>query len=488
MLDENIKSSYLWAENKEKRTKMKHSLVILLAFLTLTGWAKDDIVISQKNGYISFVVDKGLEQKKDEYTFKSLGTGEQLAGSILHKETGDFCKALTTSFDNEQNMKYNGKDAFYGSLKWAYAHHMSVTLSPDMMWLLISQGFARYVNAHPEEIRQQLVSHDGKLDLVVTSKEDLFSEKADWPALISGFTAQIDRYTKNDIAKTITADFTTTTPAERIASQITLMESVKKYFTYSELGAACGIPSIAIMGTPEDWRQVMAKTKKLEIYDGIGKWAQSLEPILQEFVNAAEGNPKQKFWQDIVKKDRVDKLKGGGCSSKTPTKLDGWILKFFPDENGLTSSYVYHKEDMPSELVRVGFEYKVLSSEDGSILSKIPMELWAGFVGAEVDSLGNMLTPKIGWMVTYQDKDLTPENMKKSAQKKEGLSLVVKEVPEVLATMKHIKWLKLRFTDKVVLPEWFYELKIDHLTINGIITDEQREKIKKHFPKANIWL
>lgn len=462
---------------------MKHSLVILFAFLTLTGWAKDDIVISQRNGYIAFEVDKGLTPIRDKY--KYLGTGEQLAGTILYEETSGFCKALTTSFANEQSMEYTGNDAFYGGLKWAYANHMSVTISPDMIWLLISQGFARYVNAHPEEMRQQLVSHDGKLDLVVKSEEDLFSEKADWPTLISDFTAQIDSYTKNDIAKTITADFTTTTPAERIASQITLMESVKEYFTYTIERAACGIPSIAITGTPDDWRQVMAKTKKLEIYDGIGKWAKSLEPLLQEFVNAAEGKPNQKFWQDIVRKGVVDKLKGGGCSSTPHTKLDGWILKFFPDENGLAQNEVSHEKDMPKQLVRVGFDYKVLSPEDGSILSEIPMELWAGFMGVEVDTLSNMLTPKIGWMVSYQDKDLTPENMKKSADKF-GLSLVVKEVPEVLATMKHLKWLKLKFTGDVVIPDWFYNLEIDKLRVEGRISDKQKKQIEKHFPDAFV--
>ena len=466
---------------------MKHSLVILLTFLTLSGWAKDEnIVISQKEGYIAFKVDKGLKPIKDEYMY--LGTGEKLAGWILNKETRGFRKALTTSFANEQRVKYVGSDAFYGGLIYAYAHHMSVTLSPDMVWLLISQGFARYVNAHPEEMRQQLVSHSGKMDLFVESKENLFSEKADWPTLISGFTAQIDRYTKKDIAKTITADFTTTTPAERIASQITLMESVKEYFNYTVMSISCGIPSIAITGTPDDWRQVQEKTRKLEGYSGIGKWAQSLEPILQEFVYAAEGKPNKKFWQDIVKKHRVKKLTGGGCSSELPTKLNGWILKLFPNENGLTKNSVYHTEDMPSELVRVSFEYKVLSSEDGSILSKTPMELWAGFMGAEIDTLSNMLTPKIGWMVTYQDKDLTPENLKKSAQKKDGLTLVIKEVPEVLATMKHIKWLKLKFTDEVVIPDWFYQLKIDKLIIEGKMSKELEKEIKKHFPKANIWL
>ena len=85
-------------------------------------------------------------------------------------------------------------------------------------------------------------------------------------------------------------------------------------------------------------------------------------------------------------------------------------------------------------------------------------------------------------------KDLTPENLKKSAQKKEGLTLVIKEVPEVLATMKHIKWLKLKFTDEVVIPDWFYQLKIDKLIIEGKMSKELEKEIKKHFPKANIWL
>lgn len=459
---------------------MKHSLIILFAFLTLTGWAKDNIVIYQKEGYIIFKVDKNLKPVKDVLN-KYLYTGERLAGSILYEETGGFYNAIATSFANDKNLRYLGSDAFYDCLKRAYANHMSVTISPDMVWLLISQGFARYVNAHPEEMRQQLVSHSGKMDLFVESKEDLFSEKADWPTLISGFTAQIDRYTKKDIAKTITADFTTTTPAERIASQITLMESVKEYFTYSVGRISCGIPSIAITGTPDDWRQVMKKTKKLEAYDGVGRWARSLKPILQEFVKAAEGKPNQKFWQGIVKQEREKELKGGACSFETPTKLDGWMLKFFPDENGLTKESIFHTEEMPSELVRVGFKYKVFSP-DGSTMSEVPMELWAGFVGAEVDTLSNKMIPQIGWMATYQPKDLSPENMEKLADE-DGLDLYVKEVPEILANMKHIKRLNLKFTDEVVLPDWFYKLKIDNLYIKGEMTKEMEDKIKKHFPE-----
>ena len=89
------------------------------------------------------------------------------------------------------------------------------------------------------------------MDLVIQSEQDLLSEQANWPKLIDGFASQIDKYTKGDIAKTITADFTTTSPAEKVTSQITLMESVKSYFEYIVIYISCGIPNITLKGTPE---------------------------------------------------------------------------------------------------------------------------------------------------------------------------------------------------------------------------------------------
>ena len=115
-------------------------------------------------------------------------------------------------------------------------------IQPYMVWLVISQGFARYVNAHAEELRPKLVNHNGKMDLAIMTNKDLLTEDVDWPSLIADFSSQINKYTKNGIAKTITSDFTTTGSVERVASQITLMESVKSYFEYIVYRIACGIP------------------------------------------------------------------------------------------------------------------------------------------------------------------------------------------------------------------------------------------------------
>ena len=55
---------------------------------------------------------------------------------------------ICTDISKDGAMQGTNRD-LYRSMK----DELSLTLSPDMMWLLISQGFARYVNAHPEELR-----------------------------------------------------------------------------------------------------------------------------------------------------------------------------------------------------------------------------------------------------------------------------------------------------------------------------------------------
>jgi hypothetical protein len=357
-----------------------------------------------------------------------------------------------------------------------------------MVWVLISQGFARYVNAHPEEMRDKLVSHADKMDLVVMSDKELLSEDANWEKLMSDFTAQINKNTKGDIAQTITADFTTTGITERITSQITLMETMKSYFDYVVHYIGCGIPSITLTGTPEDWQKVLQKTQRLHQY-GIGQWTQSLEPILTEFVKASEGKPNQSFWQEMVKKGRVGQMVGGKCDMREPTQLDGWILKFFPDENGLTLDQVPHNHKMPSERVYVDFIYQIISPADGTVLSETPLQLVAGFIGTEVDRQTHTLTPKMGWVVRQmKGKEDIVKRLEQMDSESSfmGIELRVKEVPEHLSLLPHIRRLTLLFTSDVVLPEWFYNLQIDNLTIEGKMSDEQEAAIKAHFPHATI--
>lgn len=461
----------------------KYVTMIALTFMVSLAGAQ--------NG-VTFVVDENLAPVKEKVSMRALLTsGDDALKNIFYEEglPGDTRAMIAKSFaDDEEFLAITGRDVFFKIVVRAYAEHRPLVLSPDMMWVLVSQGFARYVNAHPDQMRNQLVAHDGKMDLVVQSNKDLLSSDAEWEKLISDFTAQINDNTKGDIAKTITADFSTTGVTERIASQITLMETMKSYFDYVVVRIACGIPTITLTGTPQDWQKVVEKTKRLEKYD-VGEWTKDLIPILTEFVKASEGKANQVFWQGMVKKQRVDKLDGGGCIPGHPTELDGWILKFFPDENGQTLDQVPCTHKMPSERVYVDFKYQIINPADGTVLSETPLQLVAGFIGADVDLKTRAMKPKMGWIVRQMEGN---DSIVKRLQEMDGESslfgihLRVNKVPEHLAQLPHIKKLILSFTNEVELPEWFFNLQIDNLTIYGEIKEEMENAIWKSFPHTRI--
>lgn len=463
---------------------MKRSFtIIVLAVIASLASAQEGV---------TFVVDEDLAPVDYKYSMEYFqNISRRTLEGIFDDEglPGDTRLWIAKSFSDEEKFyTFTGKDVFFKTIVRAYAEHRPLVLSPDMVWVLISQGFARYVNAHSEALRDQIVNHTETMHLVVESDKELLSEDADWEQMMSDFTARIEENTKGDIAETITADFTTTGATERITSQITLMETLKDYFEYVVVYLACGIPTVTLTGRPEDWQKVLEKTKRLERY-GLGEWIESLVPILREFVNASEGKANQAFWQGMVKRERIDKLAGGGCDPSRPTALDGWILKLFPDENGRTPDHVPHTHKMPAERVYVDFIYKIINPRNGGIMLETPMQLIAGFIGTAVDTLTHALTPKMGWAVRQMESsDSIVKKLKAIDEGKysDGINLRVNRVPDFLSRLHHIKRLKLHFTNGVTLPEWFYGLKVDRLSIEGEMTDEQEAEIRRNLPKAEI--
>ena len=437
-----------------------------------------------------FVVDEDLPAPKEiipKYDDKEIAKRIVNISAVpleLHR-------VVKTSFEGQQ-LGYIGDDNFYKCLVQAYADHHPLVLSPDMVWLIISQGFSRYVNAHAEEMRDLLVFHEGKMDLVVNSNNDVLSPSGDWELLLNDFSTCIARNTKGELADLMTADFTTTGVTERIASQISLMDAVKKYFNYANIAAGCGIPSITLEGTPEDWQKVLDKVRSLKKYR-LEKWASDLEVILKEFVKASKGHANKEFWQDIVKKRRVDRLKRdrGVCvPSINSTRLDGWFLKFFPNVLGETPDSVIWDTDMPQEIVRVSFKHIYVDPVTSEPLDTIPMQLWAGFVGVEEDATTHTLMPKIGWLARIADEESDEVARLKEEDKHMELYIHIgkdQEVPHALSKMDHIRSLRLEFgNNPVVIPEWLDKIQIDKLRIMGQFTEEEETQLRQRFPKAEI--
>lgn len=476
---------------------MKRTIFIMMVACMAGSLAmaqKECKVLSQEVGSIKFEVDENLPKvETEEKSFYEKST-DALARTLVNSSlpSGYKPEILAYSFAGEK-MAYAREDVFFYSLVRAYAEHRPFVLSPDMIWQLIGFEFSEYVNNHSEEMRSLLVAHEGVNDLKIMTEEDILDDKnANWSDLFDKFSAAIAENTKGDIAQLMTSDFSTTGSAERIASQITLMESLKSYFHYIAGRLSCGIPYITLKGTPDDWRKVAEKVQGLERYN-MGWWTKELKPIIAELVKTAEGKPSSKFWKDIVMQDRPDRLRGGGCSMEKPTDLDGWMVKLFPDmKNGKMRATIPQSQMQGVELSKVPFKYQLIDRETMQVIEETDIMLYAGFVGIIIDEATGALEPKIGWIARKIDEDAeTLARFKSSSISFSSISLngsgnKIKTVPEVLKRESHYQRLQLTFEDKVVIPEWMDSIQIDDFTIEGYMTDAEQAQLKKRFPKANV--
>ena len=464
-------------------------MIIVACMAGSLAMAQKCKVLSQEVGSIKFEVDANLpaidEEEKALYNISSANLARSLVLSTVSYRFEP--EILAYSFANEK-LSYAREDVFFYSLVRAYAEHRPFVLSPDMMWQLIGFEFSEYVNNHSEEMRSLLVAHEGLKDLKIMTDEDILDDKnANWSDLFDKFSAAIAENTKGDIAQLMTSDFSTTGQTERIASQITLMESLKSYFHYIAGRLSCGIPYIILKGTPADWRKMAEKVQGLEKYN-MGWWTKELKPIMAELVKTAEGNPSSKFWKDIVMQDRPDRLRGGGCSMEKPTELDGWMVKLFPDmKNGKIRATIPQSQMQGVELSKVPFKYQLIDRETMQVIEETDIMLYAGFVGIIIDEATGALEPKIGWIARKIDEDAeTLARFKSSSISLNGSGNKIKTVPEVLKRESHYQRLQLTFEDKVVIPEWMDSIQIDNFTIEGFMTKAEQAQLKKRFPKATV--
>ncbi len=302
----------------------------------------------------------------------------------------------------------NGLVATVGA---AFDLHAPLVLSPDDVWLTIAQGFARHVAANAEELRQRFVTHQGKETLEVR-RDDFVKglETNPWPEVFAAFSAQVAERVPR-AHPLVVANFSTTGPVERAASEVALLDVAGNYFTFQFL-SMCGIPSLTLLGTSADWRSVRARAAVLAEYE-LGWWTGPLTEVLDQFVAASEGRVDSAFWQSMYS----DHGASGG------PYVSGWLQVFFPYlENDADAGRFTRRADhlslwrvkrrRPTDTVAdergrlVGPETRSLPPSVSEVHftwtcldQTYPMQFLAGIVGATQDPQTLAVRPVIGWAV-----------------------------------------------------------------------------------------
>ncbi|MCL2247232.1 MAG: DUF4419 domain-containing protein [Lentimicrobiaceae bacterium] len=464
---------------------MKRVMTILTALtvIPLIGFAQKKITfqveeLSKPETYLF------MQQSKDIYEGLIL-SDVKMHPQIIKDEGIDFPFNIVAQSQLPNSIVHFGYHSFFNGMYQAYADHRPFVLSPDMIWLLISQGFARHVNANPEELRHYFVDFSDKVSLIVVTTEiTLDNPNSPWEKVFPEFTKQIANHTGEELIDILSSDFTTTTPIEKVASEITIMEAMEPYFEFIIYNCICGIPEITLQGTPKDWQKIYDKTKQLSKYD-LEWWTKELEPILKEFVKASKGKIDKNFWRNMFK---YHSLKQYG----EPKIIDGWIVKFFPyDKDGKRNNLkeLSGSERLPEEIVKVDLKYI-----DGETGVTTPLELWAGFIGLEQNQDNFALTPKISWMIRKKDvdniglKQKLESDIEKSRDWGGGISIRVKEFPTALLSLKEVESVTIEFLDEIFIPDAFANVKVENLKLTGKITETEIARIIKMFPDSQIMI
>jgi len=311
------------------------------------------------------------------------------------------------------------------ALRLAYADHRPLRLSPDTIWLAICQGVAEHVRANAEELRPLLVSHQGRTELEIKVDSERFhrgSPENPWPEALELFSRRIGDHI-GEKHHWFVPHFSTTGPVEKAASEVVLMDAMEPYFSYRLGRVICGIPTIELEGTPEDWRSLADRAERFRELD-LAWWIDPLKKILEQFCAAVEGKVDDMFWRSIYRVYQPDEP----CTPKTalgwftllfPYLSEGsrrsghqrnpWLIgerelceMFEPDRTvgrlrGGRGSFVFESA-LPTGISRVPFQWHD-QTEAGDTARSFSMEFLAGFFGIRQDRKTMCLRPEIGWAV-----------------------------------------------------------------------------------------
>lgn len=299
-------------------------------------------------------------------------------------------------------IKSYGMNQFVSAVEQSFASHYPLKLSPDSVWITIAQGFARHIRQHAEAVRKIFVSHEGQADIIV-HWHDLLSGAPDndWEGVIGEFSEQVGGRIGAANHRKLTAEFSTSGPVEKVASDIILLDAMQAYFRYSVV-VYCGIPDIELTGSVEDWEKLRDKVNSW-IFEGVADlswWTTPLKQVLDSFVLAAKGIIDQQWWKSFYRYHEA-----GICGPFAG--ISGWINWLFPYICGGEGNWIRNP--------RVGVPG--LSREDGlltdyypSSLSAVPfkmdfcgkisdMKFFGGIGAVSQDPETLSVTPLVGWGV-----------------------------------------------------------------------------------------
>jgi hypothetical protein len=352
-----------------------------------------------------------------------------------HKRCKDL---LQSSFGSAASKNIIGNNnGFVQACINAYSNHHHLKIRPDDVWITILTHLSLYVNANAESLRSRFVSHEDQKELSLEAVGTRYT--VSWAAIADQFATILGDNVKDpSLQQWILQSFSTTTDTDRAVAAISMIGTLQAFFSY-KVYLRCGIPSVTLEGTREDWfqlRNAVSDVTKLPAFgEETAEWSRVLGVVMNRFVSSFD-NPHTSdtkgFWQNIAH------YSGGGSG---PSYWSGWITAFcFWDDKGKTlrpkstatgtdvqSSFRSRYRDTETTTLVIDEQvfHKVNSNDLSPAWVSVPItvdefgttfkaRMVAGCVGYSVQKSGKELEtggagldtvrPEVGWWM-FEDKE-----------------------------------------------------------------------------------
>ena len=406
----NIKNN----QNKIKQTKKKNNIKRKIPPILEKN-------ANRKIESISFEVEKGLKPMSEplyneniKYIFNELFKRSKKIENEkveFHHYKNEPLRILHYKFDtNETEFSNFGQKSLITGLARAYQFHFPINVSPDMIWILVLQGFSRFMDKYSELVREKYVNFEGKKTIHIELSDSTLDEatEEEWDGMIDDCVEKISKYVGKETILNLQSDFTTTNAASLLVSQTSIMSAMKNYFVYKGICGICGISKIILEGSLEDWEKIKSKLNYLSKFS-LDWWTNHLIPIIDNIIKTKEfydvhkniNNELIEFWKGMIKvKDGYDMYR--------PAILNGWIIKFIPklDEEKPKLYEELHEKDIPDQIISCPLKIiEIVESIGKKFKIVYSCDLTSGFFGMIQDKKTLAVKPVIGYAIAVDKKE-----------------------------------------------------------------------------------
>ncbi|MBR2089408.1 MAG: DUF4419 domain-containing protein [Fibrobacter sp.] len=281
--------------------------------------------------------------------------------------------------------------SFINLVASAYAAHNSIEINPDDIWLTILNGIRLHVKNNRDSLKDRFVSQGA--DTAIEIRNDSLSRNItyeEWHGVIADLFDSLQEKIPVETGEPLNVKFSTTSPIDYNISRSLVMAVASEYYTYT-WAVACGIPQIKVNGTKLDWSLLKDSFNKLASRLNLEWWVKELNPILDEFINVFDGKINLIHWRSIFKKV----FEESGCDRRIT--VDGWITKFYPyigrdkpERRNEWNGAIDLMTDIPKGVTDVDINWIYAGKT-------IPLKIYTGFVGIQVDTTRKMLKASRGY-------------------------------------------------------------------------------------------